>query len=133
MTETGLINISLVILFLPLLGFIVTLLLGKKVKSIYLFQLFCITVTLIITILLVYYKLSGFLDDKIISELEWFRLSDSFVIKLGFLIDNITVLMLFVVSLISALVNYFSIAYMKGDERYNRYFAYLGIFTFSMN
>jgi NADH-quinone oxidoreductase subunit L len=41
--------------------------------------------------------------------------------------------MLFVVALISALVNYFSIAYMKGDERYNRYFAYLGIFTFSMN
>ena len=41
--------------------------------------------------------------------------------------------MLFVVALISALVHYFSIAYMKGDERYNRYFAYLGIFTFSMN
>ena len=132
MTETGLINISLVILFLPLLGFIVTLLLGKKVKSIYLFQVFSITVALIATILLAYYKLSNFLDDKIISELEWFRLSDSFVIKLGFLIDNITVLMLFVVSLISALVNYFSIAYMKGDERYNRYFAYLGIFSFSM-
>ena len=132
MTETSLINISLIILFLPLLGFIVTLLLGKKVKSIYLFQVFSITVALITTILLAYYKLSNFLDDKIISELEWFRLSDSFVIKLGFLIDNITVLMLFVVSLISALVNYFSIAYMKGDERYNRYFAYLGIFSFSM-
>ncbi|HRN27403.1 MAG: NADH-quinone oxidoreductase subunit L [Ignavibacteriaceae bacterium] len=132
MTETGLINISLVILFLPLLGFIVTLLLGKKVKSIYLFQVFSITVALIATILLAYYKLSNFLDDKIISELEWFRLSDTFVIKLGFLIDNITVIMLFVVSLISALVNYFSIAYMKGDERYNRYFAYLGIFSFSM-
>jgi NADH-quinone oxidoreductase subunit L len=41
--------------------------------------------------------------------------------------------MLFVVALISMLVHLYSIAYMKGDERYNRYFAYLGIFTFSMN
>lgn len=133
MTENSIINISLAILFLPLLGFVVTLLLGKKVKSIYLFEVFLITVVLIASIVLVFNKLSYFIDDKIVSELEWFRLSDTLVFNLGFLLDNITVLMLFVVALISALVHYFSIAYMKGDERYNRYFAYLGIFTFSMN
>lgn len=133
MTENSIINISLAILFLPLLGFVVTLLLGKKIKSIYLFEVFLITVVLIASIVLVFTKLSYFIDEKIISELEWFKLSDTIVIKLGFLLDNITVLMLFVVALISALVHYFSIAYMKGDERYNRYFAYLGIFTFSMN
>ena len=133
MTENGLINISLAILFLPLLGFIVTLLLGKKVKSIYFFEVFIISTVLILSILVAFFKLSYFIDDKIIQELEWFKLSSTISIKLGFLIDNITVLMLFVVSLISALVHYFSIAYMKGDERYNRYFAYLGIFTFSMN
>ena len=133
MTENSIINISLAILFLPLLGFVVTLLLGKKVKSIYLFQVFTITLVLIASIVIAFAKLSYFIDDKIVSEFEWFRLTDSIVIKLGFLLDNITVLMLFVVALISALVNYFSIAYMKGDERYNRYFAYLGIFTFSMN
>ena len=133
MTENSIINISLAILFLPLLGFAVTLLLGKKVKSIYLFEVFLISLVLIGSIVLAFNKLSYFIDDKIVSELEWFRLSDSLVIKLGFLLDNITVLMLFVVALISALVHYFSIAYMKGDARYNRYFAYLGIFTFSMN
>ena len=133
MTENGLINISLAILFLPLLGFIVTLLLGKKVKSIYFFEVFIISTVLILSILVAFFKLSYFIDDKIIQEIEWFKLSSTISIKLGFLIDNITVLMLFVVSLISALVHYFSIAYMKGDERYNRYFAYLGIFTFSMN
>ncbi len=133
MTENSIINISLAILFLPLLGFVVTLLLGKKVKSIYLFEVFLITIVLIASIFLAFSKLSYFIDDKIVSELEWFRLSDTLVFNLGFLLDNITVLMLFVVALISALVHYFSIAYMKGDERYNRYFAYLGIFTFSMN
>lgn len=133
MTESVLINISLAILFLPLLGFVVTLLLGKKIKSIYLFEVFILTIVLIASIVLAFGKLSFFIDSKIVSEIEWFRLSDTIAIKLGFMIDNITVLMLFVVSLISALVHYFSIAYMKGDERYNRYFAYLGIFTFSMN
>jgi len=133
MTENSIINISLAILFLPLFGFAVTLLLGKKIKSIYLFEVFLISIVLVASIVLAFNKLSYFIDDKIVSELEWFRLSDSLVIKLGFLLDNITVLMLFVVALISALVHYFSIAYMKGDERYNRYFAYLGIFTFSMN
>lgn len=133
MTENGIINISLAILFLPLLGFIVTLLLGKKIKSIYLFEILIISITLIASIAVAFGKLSYFVDNKIITEIQWFRLSDTISIKLGFLIDNITVLMLFVVSLISALVHYFSIAYMKGDERYNRYFAYLGIFTFSMN
>ena len=133
MTESVLINISLAILFLPLFGFVVTLLLGKKVKSIYLFEVFILTAVLIAAIVLLFGKLSYFVDTKIVSELEWFRLSDTIAIKLGFLIDNLTVLMLFVVALISALVHYFSVAYMKGDERYNRYFAYLGIFTFSMN
>ncbi|MDY0082530.1 MAG: NADH-quinone oxidoreductase subunit L [Ignavibacteriaceae bacterium] len=133
MTESVLINLSTAILLLPLLGFIVTLLLGKKVKSIYMFEVFILTVVLITSIVLAFGKLSYFPDDKITAEFEWFRLTDIFAIKLGFLIDNITVLMLFVVSLISGLVHCFSIAYMKGDERYNRYFAYLGLFTFSMN
>ena len=51
-------------------------------------------------------------------------------IELGFKIDNITVMMLFVVNLISFLVHVFSIEYMRGDKLYTRYFAYLGIFTF---
>ena len=41
--------------------------------------------------------------------------------------------MLVTVYIISFVVHVFSIDYMKGDKRYNRYFAYLGIFTFSMN
>jgi NADH-quinone oxidoreductase subunit L len=133
MTETGIINISLAILFLPLLGFIVTLLLGKKIKSIYLFEVFILTVTLFAAIFVAFIKLSYYVDDRIIAEIQWFKLSETISIKLGFLIDNMTVIMLFVVALISALVHYFSIAYMKDDQRYNRYFAYLGIFTFSMN
>ena len=41
--------------------------------------------------------------------------------------------MLLVVALISTCTHIFSTQYLKGDIRYSRYFAYLGLFTFSMN
>ncbi len=138
MNEMNLINISLLVLFIPLVGFIVTLLLGKKVKSIFIFENTAITLSFVASVYILYSKLSFFPDKNIIAEINWFEFGfipeiGEVTIKLGFLIDNITALMLFTVALISMLVHLFSTAYMKGDERYNRYFAYLGIFTFSMN
>ncbi len=138
MESQFLINTSLYVLFLPLLGFVVTLLLGKKVKSIYLFENFVLILTFIAAVIILYNKIVNFPDTRIISETVWFGFANTplfgdISIKLGIMIDNITAIMLFVVALISMLVHLYSIAYMKGDERYNRYFAYLGIFTFSMN
>jgi NADH-quinone oxidoreductase subunit L len=52
--------------------------------------------------------------------------------KMGILLDNLTAIMLVVVTGISFLVHLFSTGYMEGEERYGRYFGYLGIFTFSM-
>ncbi len=52
--------------------------------------------------------------------------------KMGILIDNLTAIMLVVVTGISFLVHIFSMGYMEGEARYGRYFGYLGIFTFSM-
>ena len=57
----------------------------------------------------------------------------AFKIELGFLVDNVTIIMLLVVALISTCTHIFSTQYLKGDIRYSRYFAYLGLFTFSMN
>ena len=53
-------------------------------------------------------------------------------INFGILVDNLTVVMLFVVTLVSFLVHLYSCGYMHGEERYNRFFAYLGLFSFSM-
>jgi len=51
---------------------------------------------------------------------------------LGFALDNVTAIMLVVITLVSALVFLYSVGYMKGDPRYSRYFAYLSLFAFSM-
>ena len=137
MTENLLIQFALLILFLPLLGFVVTLFLGSKVKKIYLFENFVIILAFILSVIMVFAKLSYYPQENIVREIHWISLNNAPIIgtlniDLGILVDNISVLMIFVVTLISMLVHIFSIAYMHGDKRYNRYFAYLGIFTFSM-
>jgi len=53
-------------------------------------------------------------------------------IHLGIVIDNLSVIMMVVVCIVSSFVHLFSIGYMDGDVRYSRYFAFLGFFTFSM-
>ena len=137
MTESLIINIAVTILFLPVLGFIVTLLLGKKVKKIYYFENIILFLALAGAAIIAYTKLSLFHDTEITSEFTWINLGNTpllgeIKINLGLMIDNIAALMILVVMLISFLVHIFSIEYMRGDPRYNRYFAYLGLFTFSM-
>ena len=132
------IPIALIILFLPLVGFTLTLLFGKKIKAMYIFEVTIITLTLALSVYLAYMRLAFYSAAKpFVAELQWINLGNApgfgpLTVELGIMIDNLAILMLFVVCLISTLVHYFSIAYMKGDARYNRYFAYLGIFTFSM-
>jgi len=53
-------------------------------------------------------------------------------VSFGLMIDKLSVLMLFVVSLISFLVHFYSLEYMKEDEGKIRFFSYLGLFTFVM-
>ena len=62
----------------------------------------------------------------------WLTVGDRFVLNVGILIDNLTAVMLLVVTGVSTLVHLFSIGYMHGDPRYSRFFAYLSIFSFSM-
>jgi len=62
----------------------------------------------------------------------WLNVGDRAVFNAGILIDNLTAVMLLVVTGVSFLVHLFSVGYMHGDPRYNRFFAYLSIFSFSM-
>ncbi|MEW6654407.1 MAG: NADH-quinone oxidoreductase subunit L, partial [Bacteroidota bacterium] len=94
------------------------------------------SIAFILSLVVMFAKLSYYPID-IIAQFTWITMGSapfagSFNIDLGISIDNITVMMLFVVNLISLLVHLFSIEYMRGDKKYTRYFSYLGIFTFSM-
>jgi NADH-quinone oxidoreductase subunit L len=58
--------------------------------------------------------------------------SGHFSVTIGFLVDQLTAVMLIVVTSISLLVHIYSIGYMHGDGGYYRFFSYLSLFTFSM-
>ncbi len=52
--------------------------------------------------------------------------------EIGFLVDGLTAMMMVVVTFVSLMVHLYTIGYMKEDEGYNRFFAYISLFTFSM-
>ncbi len=67
-----------------------------------------------------------------VNKITWMNFTDTLHIDLGYLIDPISVMMLVVVTTISLMVNIYSRGYMKGDDGYTRFFAYLSLFSFSM-
>ncbi len=137
MPGSNLITLSLIILFLPLFGFITVLLFGKRFSKLYNFEIGILSANLLLTLYVAYEKLFVFANQKIMIDATWFSFGNvpgigQLNIDLGIELTNVTVLMLFVVNLISFLVHVYSTEYMKGDVRFSRYYSYLGIFTFSM-
>jgi NADH-quinone oxidoreductase subunit L len=52
--------------------------------------------------------------------------------EIGFMVDGLTAMMMCVVTFVSLMVHLYTIGYMEEDEGYNRFFAYISLFTFSM-
>lgn len=62
---------------------------------------------------------------------EWMTVG-GLKMEVGFLVDGLTAMMMCVVSFVSLMVHVYTIGYMEDDEGYNRFFAYISLFTFSM-
>jgi len=69
---------------------------------------------------------------RVNGDLYVWIVSGDFRVAIGLLIDPLTAAMLILVTVVSSLVHLYSIGYMRGDRGYDRFFAYLGLFTFSM-
>src|SRR6188474_3348630 len=65
-------------------------------------------------------------------KFTWLSFSENVSIDMGIILDPISVMMLVVVTFVSLMVHIYSLAYMKGEERFSTYYAFLGLFTFSM-
>ena len=65
-------------------------------------------------------------------NIEWLPFTDSLHIDMGILLDPISVMMLVVISTVSLMVHIYSFGYMKGEKGFQRYYALLSLFTFSM-
>ena len=134
---------QLYILFIPLLpfaGFVLLGLFGKKYfnKSSGVIASLLLLASAVLSLIVaaqyffyfgkafdVYYKL-------VAMDIHWLGFTNNLSINIGILLDPISVIMLIVVTFISLMVHLFSLSYMKGEERFATYYAYLGLFTFSM-
>lgn len=116
---------------LPLAGFFVNILLGRKfIKN----NAHVVGIATVLgSWLIAMYTVIGVINGHTISaDLYTWITSGGFKVSVGFLIDQLTAVMLVVVTTVSLLVHIYSIGYMHGDKGYYRFFAYLNLFTFSM-
>ncbi|MCE5330556.1 MAG: NADH-quinone oxidoreductase subunit L [Bacteroidales bacterium] len=130
---------TLLILILPLLSFVVLGLVDSKWKPKVAGTIG--TAVLGIVALLSYYTawtyfssagISGVYQKIIPFQFEWLRFTEHLHIELGILLDPISVMMLVVISTVSLMVHIYSLGYMKSEKGFERYYAFLSLFTFSM-
>jgi NADH-quinone oxidoreductase subunit L len=131
-----LILLSLIILGLPIASFVLIIFNQKRLqRNAHLVGTPILAFALVLALYIAFEKLK--MPGTLNFSFEWIKFGivpgiGPLAITSGVMIDNLTAIMLVVVTLISFLVHLFSSEYMKGDVRYARYYAYLGIFTFSM-
>ena len=77
-------------------------------------------------------KVNGVYQKIIALKYTWLEFSPNVSIDMGVIVDPISVMMLIVVTSVSLMVHVFSLGYMKGEERFATYYAFLSLFTFSM-
>ncbi len=133
MSDNAIISSALAVLFLPLFSFAILFFLGKKLprRGDWL-GVGVLGITWLLS-LRIFAHFWGVNDPGLTVEasLRWIDLG-RFTADAGLLVDGMTAVMLVVVSTVSFMVHLFSVGYMHGDRRYERYFAFLGFFTFSM-
>ncbi len=78
------------------------------------------------------HNINGVWETIIPYNFTWLNVGANLHIDLGILIDPISVMMLVVISTVSLMVHIYSMGYMKGEKGFQRYFAFLSLFSFSM-
>lgn len=119
-------------LFSPLVGSLFASLFGASPKtmiagvvpSLLLFTSFVAS-----SLLLVYILAGG--EPIQVEMMTWMATGDLYI-PFGFMVDQVSVTMMMVVTIVSTIVHVYSIGYMDHDKGFNRFFAWLSAFVFSM-
>ncbi|HWR89871.1 MAG TPA: NADH-quinone oxidoreductase subunit L [Dissulfurispiraceae bacterium] len=117
--------------FLPLIAFLINILFGKKYirDKAHWIAVPAVFASFVLAVL-TFIDVAG--GKTYNYNLYTWMVSGTFHVSVGFLIDQLTAIMLIVVTSVSTLVHIYSVGYMHGDTGYYRFFSYLSLFTFSM-
>lgn len=102
---------------------------NKYISSI---SILCLTISTSIALYLLWRSCS---QDFTTTYIAWYKWGDfgSVQFKFGFLLDQLNIIMLAVITIVSLVVQIYSIRYMQNDSGYVRFFSYMCFFTFSMS
>ncbi len=118
-------------LFAPIVGSLVAGLFAQREKNLFtgIFTSFLIFVSFICSVVLLrHVDEEGSIHVKM---MDWIG-AGNISIPFGFVVDEVSVVMMTMVTLVSTIVHIYSIGYMEHDESFNRFFSYLSAFVFSM-
>ena len=125
-------NLVYAIVLLPLFGFLFNGLFGKSlpkivvgsIASLVVFASFCIAVSLFL-------NFNADSQPVIVKAFEWFRVN-GIQVNFGFQIDQLSLMMIMIITGIGSLIHLYSIGYMSHDKGFYKFFTYLNLFIFSM-
>lgn len=124
-------NVILLLLLVPLLGSLVNVFFGKKLgNGSGIIATVAVLISFIIS-LLAFIQVNSTKQPIEIELFEWMALAN-FNVTFGFLLDQLSLLWLLFVTGIGTLIHWYSTNYMKNDENYGKFFAYLNLFIFFM-
>ncbi len=124
-------QISLWIVLLPLLAAIVVGLFGKQLPraAAHTITIFAVGAAFVMSAMVLTATLNGYHANY--NLYTWLQSGD-IQFNVGFLIDNLTAMMMVVVTFVSLMVHIYTIGYMHDDAGYARFFSYISVFTFAM-
>ena len=125
-------NLVYAIVLLPLIGFVINGLFGKRLPkalvgglaTLVVFAAFLISVSIFIG-----FPANG--TPVIVKAFEWFTIG-GIQVNFGFQIDQLSLMMMMIVTGIGSLIHLYSIGYMSHDKGFYKFFSYLNLFIFSM-
>ncbi|MDX1659633.1 MAG: NADH-quinone oxidoreductase subunit L [Nitriliruptorales bacterium] len=129
---SGVLGLSWLIPLLPLVGSVVILAFGRrflKERSAYVAQ--GMAIASFVLSVLVFLEVRGSHATFVRELFTWIE-AGPFVVEASLLIDELTSVMLLVVTGVGSLIHIYSYGYMYGDQRFERFFAYLNFFLFAM-
>jgi NADH-quinone oxidoreductase subunit L len=125
------IQLAWIIPLLPLIGFMIIGLGGKKLSKKLVSIIGCGSILgAFIMALGVFFSLHG--KSETVRVFDWISISGKLHVDFAFLIDPLSTLFLLIITGIGFLIHVYSAGYMHDDEKYDRFFAYLNLFVFFM-
>ena len=134
-------NFVFLILLLPALSFLVLGLAGMKmphkvagaIGTVVLGTIFCLSIYTAYEYFIGQGRgADGLYPHVTAFNLTWLKFSELLTFNLGFRLSPISVMMLVVITTVSLMVHIYSFGYMHGEKGFQRYYAYLSLFTMSM-